>query len=55
MQALELPETRSQLRRELGLTYYPQFLFRVGKATATAPTPRREMSDLLIEESRTGT
>lgn len=53
MQALELPETRSELRRELGLTYYPQFLFRVGKAAATAPTPRRYLDDLLTEDSLT--
>lgn len=55
MQALELPETRSELRRELGLTYYPQFLFRVGKAASgTAPTRRRLLEDLLTEDSVTG-
>ena len=55
MQALELPETRSELRSELGLTYYPQFLFRVGKAlSGTAPTRRRYLEDLLIEDTVTG-
>lgn len=52
MQALELPETRSELRRELGLTYDPQFMFRIGKAHAgTAPTRRRFLEDLLLEET----
>lgn len=54
MQALELPETRAELRRELGMTYHPQFLFRVGKAIPTAPTPRRHLEDLLIEDTLTG-
>lgn len=56
MQALELAETRSELRRELGLTYDPQFLFRVGKApSGTAPTRRRFLEDLLTEDNLTGT
>ena len=55
MQALELPETRRELRRELGLTYWPQFLFRVGKArSSTAPTPRRALEDLLVEDHASG-
>ena len=54
MQALELPETRSEFRRELGLTYYPQFLFRLGKAmSGTAPTRRRFLEDLLTEDTVT--
>lgn len=55
MQALELPETRRELRRELGLTYCPQFLFRVGKArSSTAPTPRRALEEMLTEDNATG-
>jgi hypothetical protein len=53
-QALEVPVTRAELRRELGMTYYPQFLFRVGKATPTAPSPRLHLEDLLSENAVTG-
>jgi hypothetical protein len=51
MQALEVPSTRAELRRELGMTYCPQFLFRVGKAAATAPSPRLRLEDVLDEDS----
>ncbi|WP_019875263.1 Acg family FMN-binding oxidoreductase [Sporichthya polymorpha] len=54
MQALELPETRSEFRRELGLNFYPQFLFRIGRAGATAPVPRRDLQDFLHEDHLTG-
>jgi nitroreductase len=54
MQALEVPATRSELRRELGMAYFPQFLFRVGKAPATPPSPRLHLEDLLSEEAVTG-
>jgi hypothetical protein len=37
------------LTAELGLSFHPQFLMRVGRAPATAPTPRRELADVLVE------
>jgi nitroreductase len=54
MQALEIPATRAELRRSLGMTYYPQFLFRVGKAAPTPPSPRLQLEDVLTEDAVTG-
>jgi nitroreductase len=48
-QALDVPETRDALTAELGLSCYPQFLMRVGRAQPTAPTARRELADVLAE------
>ena len=48
-QALDVPETRDALAGELGLSFYPQFLMRVGRAHPTAPTPRRAVADVLVE------
>jgi hypothetical protein len=48
-QAVEVPDTRYALRTELGLTFYPQFLLRVGRAHATPSTPRRPLTEVLAE------
>lgn len=50
MQALEVPATRCELRRALGMTYHPQFLFRVGRSAPTPPTPRLHLEDVLTDE-----
>lgn len=49
MQALEVPETKAELSRALGLTFHPQFLLRVGRVTPVMATPRRDLDDLLDE------
>jgi hypothetical protein len=48
-QALDVPETRDVLAAELGLSFHPQFLMRVGRAQPTTPTPRRELAEVLVE------
>jgi len=48
-QALEMPPIRDALVRELGLTFHPQLLIRVGRALAQpAVTPRRPLNEALI-------
>lgn len=49
MQALEVPATRSALRSELGVSFHPQFLVRVGRADPVPPTIRRALHDILDE------
>jgi hypothetical protein len=47
-QSLELPQTRFAVAHELGLTFHPQFLMRVGHTHAQTPTtPRRPLSEML--------
>jgi nitroreductase len=48
-QALEVPATRRAMTAELGLSFCPQFLIRVGRAHGTPPTPRRAVADVLVE------
>jgi hypothetical protein len=49
MQALEVAEIGADLQRELGLTYNPQILLRVGRGSDVPPTPRRALEDVLDE------
>lgn len=49
MQALEIPQTRAELRTELGVSFHPQFLLRVGRASPVPPTVRRALDDVLSE------
>jgi hypothetical protein len=44
-QAMEVPETRAELRRELGVEGRPQLLLRAGVAQAAASTPRLPLAD----------
>jgi hypothetical protein len=44
---------RLQLARELGLPGHPQLLLRFGYGPNAAPTPRREVSDVLVTEPPT--
>lgn len=46
-QALEVPAAAAQLRHALRLTFHPQFILRIGRATPTPPTPRRPLADVL--------
>lgn len=48
-QVVEVPVTRVQLRRDLGLTGYPHVLLRIGRAPATPPVPRRPLDEVLSE------
>lgn len=47
-QVIDLPGTRSRLRRQLHLTGEPQMVLRVGYGPAAQPSPRRRRSDVLI-------
>lgn len=49
MQALEVPAIRSEVRSELGVSFHPQFLVRVGRAEPVPPTSRRPLDDVLHE------
>lgn len=49
MQALEVTTTRAELRRELGVSFHPQFLVRVGRAAPVPPTARRALDDVIGE------
>jgi nitroreductase len=46
---IEVAELRSRLRNVLGLAGYPQLLLRLGYGPEVAPTPRRQVSDVLVE------
>ncbi|HVY08585.1 MAG TPA: nitroreductase family protein [Mycobacteriales bacterium] len=46
---LDLPTTRAQLRRELGLVGYPQLLLRVGHGQREPVTHRRTVDDVFTE------
>jgi nitroreductase len=48
-QAVEVESTRAELRRELGLGFWPHILLRVGRAAPTAGTPRRHAADVVID------
>jgi nitroreductase len=48
-QVLEIPATRAQLTRELGLVGHPQMLLRLGYGSAGPSTPRRAVDDVLTE------
>ncbi len=49
-QPIEISSMRVQLGRELGLPGHPQLLLRVGYGPNAAPTPRRDVSDVLVTE-----
>lgn len=46
-QVIEVPDTRSELRRELCISGYPQILLRFGHAPQAALTPRRPVGEVL--------
>jgi hypothetical protein len=46
---IEVAELRPQLRDVLGLEGYPQLLLRLGYGPEVAPTPRRQVSEVLVE------
>lgn len=48
-QVVEIRSTNEQLREALRLTHAPQLLLRVGRAPAVAATPRRSISEVLME------
>ncbi|SHN88417.1 hypothetical protein SAMN05660350_04502 [Geodermatophilus obscurus] len=51
-QTIEVPVTRTQLRSALVWDAHPQFLVRIGRATATARTPRRPRSTVVDNSTR---
>jgi hypothetical protein len=50
-QVTEVPTTRAELRRELGMTMNPHVLLRIGRAPLTPATQRRAFVDVLTEEA----
>jgi hypothetical protein len=50
-QVTEVPTTRDELRRELGMTMNPHVLLRIGRAPLTPATQRRAFVDVLTEEA----
>jgi nitroreductase len=50
-QVTEVPTTRAELRRELGMTMNPHVLLRIGRAPLTPETQRRAFVDVLTEEA----
>jgi hypothetical protein len=48
-QAIEVPRTRAELRRAMGLIEHPVMVLRVGRAAPTPGTPRRNVRDVLTE------
>ncbi len=50
-QLIEVPSTRQQLRTELKLAVNPQLLIRVGRASKTAASMRRQLDDVLVQQS----
>jgi hypothetical protein len=50
-QVTEVPATRAQLRRELGMTSYPHVLLRIGRAAMTPASNRRRLVDVLTEDN----
>jgi hypothetical protein len=46
---IEVRETNEQLRTQLRLAHCPQLLLRMGRAPAATATPRRPITDMLIE------
>ncbi|MEU7526946.1 nitroreductase [Saccharothrix sp. NPDC042600] len=53
-QAIEVPSVREELRRNLGGTIFPQTVLRIGFGSPVPPTPRRPVTDLLMEPAHTG-
>lgn len=57
-QVIEVPRTRQRLRTELGLAMYPHILLRVGRASMTFASRRRDLEDMLLrpgdDRGRTG-
>lgn len=49
-QVVEVPWTRQEVRRQLGLFMQPHVLLRVGRAAAGPASPRRQLADVLVEE-----
>ena len=49
-QVTEVPSTRTELRRELGLVSYPHVLLRIGRAPAAPASRRRRLVDVLVED-----
>jgi hypothetical protein len=47
-QVIEVPRTRQRLRTELGLEMYPHILLRVGRASMTFASRRRDLEDMLL-------
>ena len=52
-QPIEISSIRLQLARALGLPGHPQVLLRFGFGPHVAPTPRRELGDVLVAEPPT--
>ena len=46
---IEVAELRPQLGNIIGLTGYPQLLLRLGYGPEVPPTPRRHISEVLME------
>jgi hypothetical protein len=46
-QVIEVARINAMLRQELALTMYPHILRRVGRASATTPTRRRRLVDMI--------
>lgn len=46
-QATDVPGTRGELRRELGIVGVPQLMLRLGRAESTPQTPRRPVTEVL--------
>lgn len=46
---IEVPELRPRLRDVLGLEGYPQLLLRLGYGPDTKPTPRRRVSEVVVQ------
>lgn len=51
-QAGDVPTTRVELRKELGVIGVPQMLLRLGRAEGHLETPRRPVQDVLTERPR---
>lgn len=51
-QATDLPGSRQRLRAALGLVGTPQLALRMGYATGTAATPRRDIADVLDRQNQ---
>jgi len=50
---IEIPELRTELRKVLGLSSWPQLLLRIGFClTEPAATPRRPVEDVLIDKKK---
>jgi hypothetical protein len=50
-EVVEVPQTRAQLRRGMGLTMWPHILMEVGRAPSRPASRRRRLVDVLVDES----